>query len=69
MITKKQDRQTKLTELAETYNLALSLRRINNAPGYSNLRWERALMHAIQISGVCDHYESQTKIREALKLP
>ena len=67
MKTIKQERQTRLNELVETHNLALSLQRLRDAP-YDNGRWKRALYHALGLSG-CADFEERGKIREALKLP
>ena len=63
----KQDRQTRLNELVETHNLALSFQRLQGAP-YDHRRWKRALYHALGLSGCVDSDELRS-IREALKLP
>ncbi len=56
-------------ELVETYNIALALRRANNAPANYGLVPKRALFHAICMSGVFGNSQTETKIREALNLP
>lgn len=66
MLNKKQDRETRLTELVETHNLAKCLIRLNGAP-YDSDRWKRALYHAMQMTGCGSSVIS--KIREALELP
>lgn len=64
----KQQRQTRVIELAETHNIALSLKRImNQGGGYDSERWRRALYHALGIAKAPT--EMQRKIREALGLP
>jgi hypothetical protein len=47
----------------------LTLSRLNSGEGgYTDLRWKRALYHALAMSGA--PYAAQlTKIREALELP
>lgn len=65
----RQHRETRQIELVETYNISLSLHRINDAPnvcGSSN--WKRALYHALSMSGVSNSGEIE-KIRIALQLP
>ena len=68
MKTKKQDRETRLNELVETHNLALSLRRLREAGPYDNGRWKRALYHALGIA-ICADRTELGKIRAALTLP
>ena len=48
MKTTKQQRETRLNELVETHNLALSLKRLEEATPFDHGRWERALYHAIR---------------------
>ena len=67
-MTSRQDRETRKVELVETHNIALSLRRIQNAPGYDNRRWKRALIHALGMAYVGSD-EERKKIREAVDLP
>lgn len=67
-MTSRQDRKTRKVELVETHNIALSLRRISDAPGYDVKRWKRALVHAIGMAYVASNDE-QRKIREAVELP
>ena len=68
MTSKKQDRQTRQIEMVETHNLALSLRRLHDAPGFDNQRWKRALYHAIGMT-CCGSTDVRRKLREALELP
>ena len=67
MKTTKQQRETRLTELVETHNIALALKRLNDAP-YEPARKRRALYHALLMSDGFNREET-TKIREALSLP
>ena len=64
----KQARETSLAELVETHNLALSLKRLENAVPYDPGRWKRALYHAICMNSTGDQ-QMRVKIREALGLP
>jgi len=64
----KQERETRQIELAETNNLARSLKRLGDAEGYGSRKWKRAVYHAIAMSQVSMDSEL-TKIREALGLP
>ncbi len=59
---------TNRVELVETHNIALSLRRIMDMPGYDPKNWRRALYHAIAMSFVSDGTELE-KIRQAMGLP
>ena len=68
MITSKQERQTRQTEIVETYNLSISLKRLNKAPGHDPKRWARALYHALGMSYAPSCGEME-KIRQALELP
>lgn len=68
MMTTKQDRQTRQIEMVETHNLAISLRRLRESPGYDPTKWKRALYHAISMSSVSSTSEI-AKIREAMELP
>ena len=64
-MTSKQDRSTRKIELVETNNIALSLTRIKNTPGWcTDERRRRALYHASVMAGSVSQ-----AIREALKLP
>lgn len=54
--------------MVETYNLSISLKRLNNAPGYDPKRWKRALYHALGMSYAPSNAEME-KIRQALELP
>jgi hypothetical protein len=65
--TAKQQRETRLTELVETHNIALSINRLGGAP-YDDGRWRRALYHALSMSDQA-HRDILVKIREALDLP
>lgn len=56
---------TNLAELAETHNMARSIKRLQGAP-YDGMRWRRALHHAVAMT--CGRAE-QEKIRIALELP
>lgn len=67
-MTSRQHRETRKTELVETHNIALSLSRIRNSPGFDGQRWKRALVHAIGMADVASKDE-QRKIREAVELP
>jgi hypothetical protein len=67
MKTTKQQRETRLNELVETHNLALSLGRLESSP-YDLGRWKRALYHAICMQA-CGDSAMRAKIREALGLP
>lgn len=67
MITTKQNRETRQIELVETHNLALSLRRIKDSPGYDNEKWKRCLYHALGMA-YTDRAELE-KIRVAMNLP
>lgn len=68
MKTKSQQRSTEKIELVETHNIALSIQRIKDAPGYHPDGWKRALIHALGMSNAGTRTE-QTAIREALGLP
>jgi len=68
MLTPKQEKTTQLTELVETHNIALSLKRIRSAPGYDDARWRRALYHALAMSYVASNSELE-QIRVAIKIP
>lgn len=68
MMTPKQERQTRQIEMVETHNLALSIARIKNVPGYDSMRWRRALYHAIGMTG-CASNSMLEKIRQAMELP
>ena len=64
----KQERQTRNTELVETGNIAISLKRIQKVDAYGNGRkWKRSLIHAVQMTGECDF--TVEKLRVALGLP
>lgn len=64
----KSRRETSQIELVETYNIMLSLNRLNDAPGCNSPHWKRALYHALSMSKVC--YDSDLeKLRQALQLP
>jgi len=65
MKSTKQQRETTLTELVETHNLALAIRRLRGAP-YDTGRWKRALYHALCMEGCTG---AASKIREALEQP
>jgi hypothetical protein len=65
--TTKQQRETRLTEMVETHNLALSFKRLNDSP-YEPARKRRALYHAMMMSDGFSRDEL-AKIREALSLP
>lgn len=68
MSTLKQLRETRLIELVETHNIARSIRRIKDAPGYyTDKRWQRALYHAMAIAS-CSDSELEA-IRRAVQLP
>ena len=67
MKTTKQQRETRLAELVETHNLALSLQRLRGSP-YDEGRWKRALYHALSMA-YAGSYTARQKIREALELP
>ncbi len=68
MITPKQERQTRQTEMVETHNIATSLKRLHNAPGFDERRWKRALYHALGMSYVPSNGVLE-KIRQAMELP
>ena len=58
---------TDKTELVETHNLSLALKRLQDGGGgYDDGRWRRALYHAVGM--VCTRNVSE-KIRIALELP
>ena len=63
----RRESQTKQIELVETYNLYLSLTRLNGAP-YDMWRARRALYHALVMEGSLDKTKMQA-IRQALELP
>lgn len=65
--TTKQQRETRLIELVETHNLALALKRLDDAP-YDTHRKRRAQYHALTMSSGFNRDEL-SKIREALNLP
>ena len=68
-MTLKQDRQTRHIEMVETHNIALSLMRIKNAPGYpTDLKWKRSLYHALLLA-YCGSNTEQKAMREAIGLP
>lgn len=58
---------TKLTELVEVHNIALSISRINKIPS-GRWHWRRALYYAVAISGACCG-DDLKKLRESLGLP
>jgi hypothetical protein len=61
-------RRTDKTELVETHNLALSLRRLYNGQGgYDDGKWKRALYHALAMGGNVGNTMLKA-IREALGL-
>lgn len=64
----KQQRETRLTELVETHNLALSFGRLTSVGPYDNMRWKRALYHALAMDG-CANGQMLIRLREALELP
>lgn len=68
MRSARQLRETQLSELVETHNLALALRRLECGSPLDTERWKRALYHA-----VCMNYTGsgifRQKLREALELP
>lgn len=68
MKTAKQQRETRLTELVETHNIALSLGRLTSAGAYDDERWRRALYHALSMDG-CASRGMLEKLRVALELP
>jgi len=69
MHTTKQQRETRQIELVETHNIALSLRRIGDAPGYNgDARRKRALYHAVLMEH-CFTTQEQVALRAALNLP
>jgi hypothetical protein len=68
MKTTKQQRETRLNELVETHNIALSLGRLENSAPHDVERWKRALYHALTMQR-CGNIEERRKIREALNLP
>ena len=67
-MTAKQDRETRQIEMVETHNLALSLKRLHNAPGYDERRWKRALYHALGMAFVTSGNQME-KLRQAMELP
>lgn len=67
MKTTKQQRETRLNELVETHNIALSLGRLTNTGAYDTERWKRALYHALAMDG-CAGHGTLEKIRVALGL-
>lgn len=69
MITKKQSRETRMIELAETHNIYLSISRIKNAAGndFEGRRWKRALYHALGLAFASN--SELEKVRIALGLP
>ena len=64
----KQQRDTRLNELVETHNLAISLKRLEESAPHDMGRWKRALYHAICMQN-CGDFSLRRKIREALDLP
>ncbi len=64
----KQLRDTRLNELVETHNLALSLKRLEEASPHDTERWKRALYHAVCMQRVGD-FQFRTRLRDALGLP
>lgn len=64
-------KSTEQVEMVETYNLYLSLKRLDDGKhnGYNTVRWRRALWHAVEMAGCANDNEMRTKLREALKLP
>lgn len=67
MKTTKQQRETRLNELVETHNIALSLGRLTSGP-HDTERWKRALYHALTMDGSASTGALE-KIRVALGLP
>lgn len=63
----RQEREIHQVELVETYNIANSLRRINDQPNWNHKKWKRALYHALSMSEVCDG-PKLTAIRTAMEL-
>lgn len=69
MSTTKQNRETRQIEMVETHNIALSLVRIQNAPGYDNdSRKKRAIYHAACMTNSFTN-EEKKNLRIALNLP
>lgn len=69
MSTPKQRRETRQIEMVETHNLALSLIRIGNAPGYNaDERRKRALYHAVCMTNSFNG-EERKNLRIALNIP
>lgn len=64
----KQARETRQTEMVETYNIALSIRRMAEAPGYDHDRWKRAIYHAVCMEDKGTRDE-RAALRQALNLP
>lgn len=64
----KQQRETRQIEMVETHNLAKSLRRLSETPGYGSRHWKRALYHALSLSGAVMDSELAA-VRSALGLP
>jgi len=63
------DRKTSKIELVETHNLAISLDRLyDGRGGFDEVKWRRALYHALAMSGNANHSMLKS-IREALELP
>lgn len=60
--------KTDKTELVETHNLALSFGRLTNSGPYDDVRWKRALYHALAMDG-CASRAVLEKIRVAIELP
>lgn len=63
----KQQRETRQIEMVETYNIALSLRRLNPQSYASSVPVRRALYHALSMSGTSN--ATLEKVRIALELP
>ena len=58
-------RDTRKIELVETHNIALSLERMGT--GFYELRWRRALYHALGMAHI--NTKMLEQIRQALELP
>lgn len=60
--------KTERTELVETHNLALALKRLYNVKPFDTNAWRRALYHAMAMNFQGDD-TMLARIRSALELP
>lgn len=61
---------TSQIEMVETYNIALSLRRLQDTPSCGgNIAQRRAIYHAVCMTYTLNNDDERRALREAMKLP